>query len=151
LQRTLGGTGPSSPLQTQAVFVLVLAASVLFAAGCDSTGTSPGPGESTTLDDSLSKSLRLFNANLVGVWQSGSSIADVNGDGNPDVLLAGADSTFTPTAALYFGNGDGSFSKAQIDLTGIYVKSSTSIEDVNGDGHPDLFLYENTGDWDRKY
>jgi hypothetical protein len=121
----------------------MLAASVLFAAGCDSTGPSSGPGESTTLEDSLSKSFRLFNADLVGVWQSGSSIADVNGDGNPDILLAGADSTLTPTAALYFGNGDGSFSKAQIDPRGVFVKSSTSIEDVNGDGHPDLFL---TGD-----
>lgn len=139
LQRIPGGSGLSSPFQT--AFVLVLAGSVLFAAGCDSAGPSTGSGGSPDpVGDPISKYFRLFDPDLTDVEQSASSVADVNGDGNPDILLAGADSTGTPTAALYLGNGDGSFSPAQVDLTGVFVKSSTSIGDVSGDGHPDLFI-----------
>jgi len=77
------------------------------------------------------------NAGLTGVWPSSSSIADVNGDGNPDLLITGAPASGDPVATLYLGDGQGNFTEANAGLTGVY-RSSTSIADVDGDGNQDL-------------
>jgi hypothetical protein len=78
-------------------------------------------------------------ADLVDVDYSSTSIADVNGDDNPDLLVTGENKNLVPTATLYLGDGQGGFTKAGADLAGIMF-GSTSIADVNGDGNPDLLL-----------
>ncbi len=79
------------------------------------------------------------SAGLAGVADGSSSTADVDGDGNQDLLITGADANGNPTATLYLGNGDGTFSEANAGLTGVKYGSS-SIADVNEDGHKDLLI-----------
>lgn len=64
------------------------------------------------------------------------AVADVNGDGRPDVVAANGGS---PTVSVLLGNGDGTLqSPVSYDL-GVEA-TSVAIEDVNGDGRPDLIL-----------
>lgn len=79
------------------------------------------------------------SAGLAGVAKSASTIGDANGDGNPDLLIAGADTSASPSTTLYLGNESGEFTAAGAGLTGL-TEGSTSIGDLNGDGHSDLLL-----------
>jgi hypothetical protein len=75
----------------------------------------------------------------VGSNPSSVAVADVNGDGIPDLVTANFGS---PTVSVLLGNGDGTFQKPQtipID----FFPSSVVVADVNGDGKPDLVV---TGD-----
>ena len=68
------------------------------------------------------------------------AVADVNGDGKPDLLTANAGSN---TAGVLLGTGDGTFRAAATFNTGGYPLS-LAVADVNGDGKPDL-LTANAG------
>ncbi len=62
------------------------------------------------------------------------AVADVNGDGNPDVIFAD-----TESYEVMLGNGDGTFS-AELSHNlgqGVYPQS-IAIGDFNGDGKPDI-------------
>jgi hypothetical protein len=62
--------------------------------------------------------------------------ADVNGDGNPDLLVAGND-----TVSVLLGNGDGSFQSAMsYHEPGGNGSNAVAAADVNGDGKPDLLV-----------
>ena len=78
-------------------------------------------------------------AELTGVWGSSTSIGDIDGDENQDLLITGRDAEDNPTATLYLGAGDGTFSKADAGLTGV-INGSTSIVDIYGDGDEDLLI-----------
>jgi hypothetical protein len=74
-------------------------------------------------------------------------IADVNGDGKPDIVVANecADSCdFGGAVGVLLGNGDGTFQTAVTYLTGV-DESSVAVADVNGDGHPDLVVANANG------
>jgi VCBS repeat protein/FG-GAP repeat protein len=63
--------------------------------------------------------------------ENGVAIADVNGDGDPDIV--------TDLGAIRFGHGDGTFmapSRFDVGESPIGV----SIGDVNGDGRPDIVI-----------
>lgn len=67
------------------------------------------------------------------------SVADVNGDGWPDVAVGlTADGFGTPTARLYLNNGGtlSSLPDWESDIT--YAGFQVAFGDVNGDGRPDL-------------
>jgi len=71
------------------------------------------------------------------------AIADVNGDGKPDVIaLDQADRHFIHSAvAVLLGNGDGTFDDAvTYELLGGTNALSLATADLNGDGKPDLVL-----------
>jgi hypothetical protein len=73
------------------------------------------------------------------------AVADVNGDGKPDLLVAnqcGNDihCTGIGSVGVLLGNGDGSFQPAFTYESGGYQPMSLAVGDVNGDGKPDLLV-----------
>ncbi len=73
------------------------------------------------------------------------AVADVNGDGIPDVLVANACSTGDTCTAggvigVLLGIGDGTFKPAQTYASGGVIPNAIAVQDVNGDGKPDLLV-----------
>jgi hypothetical protein len=69
------------------------------------------------------------------------TVADVNGDGNKDLLV----SNLVPnTVGVLLGNGDGTFQPAVIYSSDpgatASVVASVGVADINGDGKPDLLV-----------
>jgi hypothetical protein len=71
------------------------------------------------------------------------AVADVNGDGKPDVLVANEPPN---SLAVLLGNGDGTFKLAVTYDLGVFA-DSIAIADVNGDNKPDVVLA--VGDYHR--
>jgi hypothetical protein len=69
-------------------------------------------------------------------------VADVNGDGLPDLVTANQGSN---TVSVFLGNGDGTFELAQTYATDSYP-FSVAVADVNGDGHPDVVTANSKSD-----
>jgi hypothetical protein len=69
-------------------------------------------------------------------------VADVNGDGKPDLLVANEFdmSGVSGRVAVLLGNGNGTFQTAVIYESGGYEADSVAVGDVNGDGKPDLLV-----------
>jgi len=61
-------------------------------------------------------------------------MADVNGDGNLDLLVT---NLFSDSVSVLFGNGDGTFQSPLISQSGGSVLG-IAVADLNGDGKPDL-------------
>ena len=78
-------------------------------------------------------------ADLPGVDISSSSIADVDGQNGPDLLITGRDSNFNRTATLYLQQPDGSFQPTSAGLPGV-DRGSSSIADIDGDGDSELLI-----------
>jgi len=112
------------------------------------TDRSPQPQRSPLSSHGIKSSGTLTfektGAGLNEVGDGSSSIADVNGDGNEDLLITGYDGNGY-SSTLYLGDGEGGFSEAEANLTGVSIGSS-SIADVNGDGNRDLLItgYDNS-------
>ena len=73
------------------------------------------------------------------------AVADLNGDGIPDLLMG---STGPGSASIYAGNGNGTFQPTPfytVPLPDQYLtEASASIGDVNADGHTDIVLQYST-------
>jgi hypothetical protein len=69
------------------------------------------------------------------------AVADVNGDGKPDVIVANSNNN---TVGILLGNGDGSFKLPYSYPSGSNsFTGSLAVADLNGDGKPDLAM----ADW----
>jgi hypothetical protein len=76
------------------------------------------------------------------------AIADVNGDGHLDLVVANDCQTFNQLSqcnslggvSVLLGNGDGTFQPAVLYDSGGFDATSVAVVDVNGDGHPDLIV-----------
>jgi len=90
-----------------------------------------------------------------GVYAQSVAIADVNGDGHPDLVVASqcpigeCDGEVPGVVSVLLGNGDGTFQSAVSYSAGGDYASSVAIGDVNGDGHPDLVV--TTEGWCQSY
>ena len=90
-----------------------------------------------------------------GFFANSVAVADVNGDGKPD-LIVGNFCGFTNdcelslgrsgTVSVLLGNGDGTFQTAVVYDPGGYFPISVTLADVNGDGKPDLVVANECGD-----
>ncbi len=68
------------------------------------------------------------------------AVADVNGDGKPDLLVTNRNNGSVGSVGVLLGNGDGTFRGAVTDGSGGYQANSVAVADVNGDGKPDLLV-----------
>jgi hypothetical protein len=69
------------------------------------------------------------------------TVADVNGDGKPDLIVTSDGAVFTNTSgvSVLLGNGDGTFQPAKTFAVPKYP-SAVAITDINGDNKPDLLV-----------
>src|SRR5207253_3241477 len=73
------------------------------------------------------------------------AVADVDGDGKPDLLTANFSGY---TTSLLLGDGDGTFNPDQESVTGPRP-AALAVGDVNGDGVPDVVAANFGGTTDR--
>src|SRR5205823_3613567 len=77
---------------------------------------------------------QLFRTFDAGQDPSFVTVADVNGDGRPDLAVA---NELSANVSVLLGNGDGTFQGARTFDVG-QLPRSVAVADVNGDGRPDL-------------
>ena len=84
-----------------------------------------------------------------GFFPDSVALADVNGDGKPDMVVANSSVTSSSDSpgnvGVLLGNGDGAFATAKTYLSGAYGAASVAIADVNGDGTPDIVVANCSG------
>ncbi|MGA9040271.1 MAG: Ig-like domain repeat protein [Terriglobales bacterium] len=117
---------------------LVVGNQCLSSADCSSGAVTVLLGKS----DGTFQSAQAFSSG--GYSANSVVVADVNGDGIPDLLVADkcltSDCFENGQVAVLFGNGDGTFQPAQIYDSGSTTAHSLLAADVNGDGKLDLIV-----------
>jgi uncharacterized protein (DUF2141 family) len=96
-------------------------------------------------DGTFQPAVAYYAGGVPTYWQTGVAVADVNGDGKPDLVLAsGCTSSSTcqneGVAGVLLGNGDGTFQPALTFNSGGYLSGGVAVGDVNGDGRPDVLV-----------
>jgi hypothetical protein len=105
-------------------FVNVLLAQINHNANVDQAGALPD------VQEPPAKFAKVAAYGSGGDYAESVAIGDVNGDGNPDLVLAAGN-----TIGILLGNGDGTF-QTPVPLN--YFADSVALADVNGDGNLDI-------------
>ena len=98
--------------------------------------------------NSGSDMVRLNVDGIPNVWGGSVEWGDVDGDGDADLLLAGARNLVVPFDAVtrvFLNNGDRTFTDGGFNLPGIAF-GDASWSDMDGDGDLDIALTGDTGD-----
>lgn len=95
--------------------------------------------------DGTFKVARIFRAGGYNAGNGGSlAVADVNGDGNPDVITANncfkVDCFVMAIEGVLLGSGDGFFAAPKTHGTGGQIATAVAVADINRDGIPDLLV-----------
>ena len=80
---------------------------------------------------------------MPGVTASTVAVADLDGDGDLDVVVAGLNFVNAATTIVYRNNGNGTFTQAA-SLTGVY-NGSVAVGDFDNDRRPDIVLAGSNG------
>ena len=124
---------------------------VASSAACNNTITCIGPAVTILLgngDGTFRTAQSYSSGGFLGSSEA-LAIADVNGDGKPDLIVANADSisinsyTVNGDVSVLLGNGDGTFQPAQSYSSGAYNATAVAVGDVNGDGKTDVLVANN--------
>ncbi len=98
--------------------------------------------------DGTFQTVKTFDSGVV--FASSVAVADVNRDGRPDVVVStGASCSPNPCVGLIsvlLGNDDGTLGAPQTYTSGGYEARQVVVEDVNGDGNPDLLVANQCAD-----
>ena len=84
-----------------------------------------------------------------GLYADAVAVGDINGDGNPDLVVTNecnGNSCTNGTYGILLGNGDGTFQAAVSYNSGGVTATSVALADVNGDGKLDLLLTNQCSD-----
>lgn len=92
------------------------------------------------LNDGLGNLTEHATAGLKGVYEGSISVADVNGDGFPDIFLTGATTFSGRFSGLYINDGNANFTLSQNSVFNDFWLSSAQFSDVNKDGAIDLLV-----------
>jgi hypothetical protein len=92
--------------------------------------------------------LPLFSSSsliLLGVCQTSTAeVADVNGDGELDLIVTDRctkdNGTNEGVAGVFLGNGDGTFQAVKTYSAGGFLTNSVTVADLNDDAKPDLVV-----------
>jgi len=78
------------------------------------------------------------------------TIADVNGDRKPDLIVGNSCSNCAlsgeGSVGILIGNGNGTFQSASSYDSGGFTAASVAVSDVNHDGYPDLLVANQSGE-----
>ncbi len=122
---------------------------VIVASNCDSNNCSNGV-VSVLLGngDGTLQAPATYNAG--GQQSQFATIADVNGDGKLDIVATSQclnnNNCSTGVLGVLLGNGDGTFQAAVVYNAGGLSTLFAAVQDVNGDGKPDLVAVNNCAD-----
>ena len=78
-----------------------------------------------------------------GVTGSSTTFADVDGDGDSDVLITGSNSSFDAIAKLYLNDGAGNYTEVEDTPFDGSFSGAAAFSDIDGDGDEDVLI---TGD-----
>lgn len=92
-------------------------------------------------DGTLAPDVTYASESAAGLGPVSVTVADLNGDGRPDIIAANANSG---TVSVLSNKGDGTFAAPVIYPAGIRPVA-VAVGDLNGDGFPDLVVADASG------
>jgi hypothetical protein len=153
LAQTRGGQSSEKPsvvpVSANATAPLLAGGRPTLSDGINAERSSATPSRGSRLDAPLAPLPPIFSQ--PATYDSGGTnaysvaVADVNGDGKPDIVVAnGNESNGDGSVGVLLGKGDGTFKPVVTYASGAAFSDFVVIADVNGDGKPDIVVV-NTG------